>query len=158
MRIAAIIALTLPILAMAAACETPIGNNLKPMGMKQAGADYVMVIPLCPGEQILYVDVEGDGYEWYVSDPVHPQATEVVLGDNSAFGTINTDTIPVGSVLDAPGSGEMHVSVSTSKDTNQRYRFEGDFHVNFVDSAVNGGGAFDNKNVSITKLQKSSNC
>src|SRR3954452_23973581 len=115
-RLVLVLALALPMLAVTTACETSVGNNLKPLGMKQAGAGYVILIPLCPEEQILYVHVEGDGYEWYVSDPVHPQATELVLGDTSAFKTITTDTIPVGGLLEAQGSDEMHVSVSTSRD------------------------------------------
>jgi hypothetical protein len=142
----------------AAACGAPVGNNGKPVGMELFGSRLVIVVPLCPGERIASLNVVGDGYEWDVSTPLNPRATEIDLGDDAAFRYVRKNTIPLGGAREAPGSGDVLVSVSTSMDTHQRYRFQNAFHLPSVGTELNGGRAFDDQTVGRTVLQKASNC
>jgi hypothetical protein len=149
------VAVTLSLLG----CETAYGNNLKPVGMSRDGSSYTVFVPLCPGELLTAVSVDGAGYEWYVSDPAHPQETKIVIGDNSAFRQVEKDTIPATGLTDGlSGSDPVLVSVDTSMNTNQRFRFQNGFHVKALGPSLNGGEAFDYKDVTRASLEKASNC
>jgi hypothetical protein len=75
-----------------------------------------------------------------------------VLGDNSAFKTIDKDTATF------PGSGQLDVGVSTNHDTNYRFRFDAEFQLEHVSTDLNGGWEFNDKSVTRAELQKASNC
>ncbi len=145
-------------IALMSACGTPVGNNGKPVGLTRVDSRWVIFVPLCPGERISYVDVAADGYDWEVSAPVNARTTKIVVGDHAAFRRVERDTIPKGGAGDTWGSGDVLVSVSTSWDTNRRYRFQDRFHLKVVGTGINGGEAFDYEDVSRANLEAASNC
>jgi hypothetical protein len=157
-RLGVLAALVLSAAAVTGACGSPVGNNGKPVGMKRADSRFVIVVPLCPGERISSLNVVGGGFNWDVSTPLNPRATEFALGDNSAFRYVRENTVPAGGGNDVSRSDEVLVSVSTSFDTNQRYRFQNGFRLSSVGADLNGGREFDGRTVGRLELQKASNC
>lgn len=129
-------------LALCGCDPTPAAAGFPPsVGLSASAGSYQLYVPLCSGETLSRVLVEGNSpgpsgvklpVVWDVSRPRDATQRNIVLGASDAFESVETP-------FDSQLPSLINVSVYTSEDRDSGPRFANTFALVSVKTTLNGG-------------------